>query len=125
MQPNQAQVASAVRTLVVALGSALGGWAIAKGWITQAELDTLASNPQLLDSATTVILALLGAAASAGAGVWGVVAHKQANMVAAVAAMPEVAEVKTVPTPAGAALAAAATAVAPVAVPVSVTVKGY
>ncbi len=105
MNPSQQQINSAIRTLIASVGSALAGYVIAKGWITTAQASAILSDQQLMDTMTTIVLALLGSAASVGAGVWGLIAHKQANVVAAVAAMPEVAKVETVPTPAGVALA--------------------
>ncbi len=50
--------------------------------------------------------------ASAGSGLWGLIAHRPANLVATVAAMPDVAKVEVVKSEAGAALQSAATAVA-------------
>jgi hypothetical protein len=107
MNPSQQQINSAIRTLVASLGSAVAGYVIAKGWISASEANAILSNQQLMDSATTVILALLGAGASAGAGILGLIAHKQSNVVATVAAMPEVAKVEMVPSKAGIDLAAA------------------
>jgi hypothetical protein len=107
MNPSQDQVQSALRTLIVALGSALAGWAIAKGWITKEQASAVLSNQEVIGAATAVILAGLGSAASAASGVWGLVVHKQVNMVAAVAAMPEVAKVEMKPTEAGVGIASA------------------
>lgn len=107
MNPSQEQINSAIRTLVASLGGVLAGWAIAKGWITQAQATAILSNQEVIGAATMVLLAVLGGGGSAVAGIWGLIAHKQVNMVAAVAAMPEVAKVETMPTAAGVALASA------------------
>jgi hypothetical protein len=107
MNPSQQQINSAVRTLLATLGGLVAGWAIAKGYITQSEADSILSNQQVMDSVTTVVLTLLGSAGAAGVGIWGLVAHKQANVVATVAAMPEVNKVEMVSTAAGLNLAAA------------------
>ena len=129
MNPSQDQVKSAVRTLLAAGGSALAGWFLAKGYLTQANLTEIAANPlapQLLDSSTTIILTALASLPALAAGVWGMIAHKQANLVATVAAMPEISEVKTMPTAAGSSLASAANAVTGPAKPLAalVTVAG-
>ncbi len=105
MNPSPEQVKSAIRTLVASLGGVAAGWAIGKGWITQSQAAAILSNQEVLSLATAIIVALLGAGASTFSGVWGLVAHKQANMVAVVAALPEVAKVEVMPTPAGVALA--------------------
>jgi hypothetical protein len=105
MNPSQQQINSAVRTLLISVGSAIAGFVVAKGWITAAEASAILSNQQLMDSATTVIIALLGAGVSAGMGVWGVVSNKQTNLVQTVAAMPEVNKVELVPSQSGVDLA--------------------
>jgi hypothetical protein len=107
MNPSAEQVKSALRTLIAAGGGALGGWAVAKGYVSQAQVNDVLSNQQFMDAATTIALWAAGSGAAVIAGVWGMIAHKQANVVATVAAMPEVSEVKTTATPAGVALAAA------------------
>lgn len=120
MTPSQDQINSAVRTLVATLGGVLAGWAIGKGWITQAQASAILSNQEAISAATVLILTLIGAGGSGIAGIWGLISHKQANMVATVAAMPEVAKVETMPTPSGVALASAV----PPAPGVVVTVAG-
>lgn len=105
MNPSQDQVNSAVRTLVATLGGVLAGWAIGKGWITQAQADTVLANQEVMSAATTILLTLAGSAGAAVVGVWGIIAHRQQNMVATVAAMPEVSKVEMVPTAAGMAIA--------------------
>lgn len=84
-----------LRWCLTSSGSALGGWFLAKGWVTQDQLTWLANNS----------VAIVGILGSVGAGIWTMISRKQVNMVAAVAAMPEVAKVTTAPTVAGAALA--------------------
>src|SRR3977135_786957 len=120
MNPSQDQIKSAARALVATLGGVLAGWAIGKGWITQAQANAILSNQEAMGAATTLVLALLGAGGSGIAGIWGWISHKQANMVATVAAMPEVAKIETMPTPSGVALASAV----PQAPGVIVTVAG-
>lgn len=105
MNPSQDQMKSAVRTLIATVGGALAGWAIGKGWITQAEASAILSNQELMGAASVIILTLLGSAGSMLAGIWGIWSKTQANLVAAVAAMPEVSKVETMPTPAGVSLA--------------------
>src|SRR5712664_3948149 len=100
MNPSSDQVKSAVRTLIATIGGVVAGWAISKGWLTQSQATTILSNPD-------AIIAIVASLASTASGIWGLIAHKQANMVATVAAMPEVAKVETMPTQAGAALASA------------------
>lgn len=107
MNPSSEQVKSAIRTLVASLGGALAGWAIGKGWISQDQAAAILSNQELIGAATAIVIALLGSGASAVAGIWGLVANKKTNLVATVAAMPEVAKVEAMPTPEGVALAAA------------------
>src|SRR6266567_3653493 len=98
MNPSPEQVKSAIRTLVASLGGVAAGWAIGKGWITQAQATAILSNQEVLGLATAMVIALGGLGASAFAGVWGLISHKKANMVAVVAAMPEVAKVEVLPT---------------------------
>lgn len=110
MNPSQDQIKSALRTLIAAVGGAVAGWAIAKGWITQDQATAILSNQQVLDAVSVLLLTGVGSLAAFGSGVWGLITHKQANMVATVAAMPDVAEVKVMPTQAGVDLANAARA---------------
>lgn len=114
MNPSQEQINSAFRTLVTAIGGAIAGWAVAKGWVSQAQVTAILTNEQFISTATVLLLAGLGSLGAALSGAWGLIVHKQANMVATVAKMPEVAEVKTMPTQAGIDLANAAAAAAPV-----------
>lgn len=107
MNPSPEQIKSAIRTLVASLGGAIAGWAIGKGWVTQDQASAILSNQETIGAATAVVIAILGSGASTVAGIWGLISHKQANMVATVAAMPEVAKVETMLTQAGAALASA------------------
>jgi hypothetical protein len=88
---NPEQVKSALRTVIVLLG----GFAVGHGWITTEQVTLLSSDGFLMG---------LGTLATLAAGVWGLFVHKQANAVAVVAAMPEVAEVKAAATPEGRAL---------------------
>ncbi|HXE51263.1 MAG TPA: hypothetical protein VN663_22990 [Ramlibacter sp.] len=113
MNPSQEQINSAWRTLITAAGSSLATWAVAKGWISQAQVTAILSNEQFISTATTLVLMAVGSLGVAASGTWGVITHKQANLVATVAKMPEVAKVETMPTAEGVALADAATAAAP------------
>jgi hypothetical protein len=113
MNPSQDQVKSAARTLIATLGGMLAGWAIGKGWITQEQATAILSNQEVMGAASMIVLALVGSVGSAVAGVWGVIDKKQVNLVAAVAAMPEVNKVETMPTQAGADLAANVQAAGP------------
>ena len=113
MNPSPDQIKSAVRTLIASLGGAVAGWAIAKGWITQAQASAILSNQEIMGAATAIILALIGSLGSTAAGIWGMIDKKQVNLVAAVAAMPEVAKVETIPTQAGVDLAASVQAAGP------------
>ncbi len=99
--PSQDQIKSAARTLVATLGGVLAGWAIGKGWITQEQATAILSNQEAMSAATVIVLALAGSVGSTFAGIWGLIAHKQVNLVATVAAMPEVSKVEVVPTQAG------------------------
>lgn len=101
MNPSKEQVNGAVRTLVASGGGLLAGWAIGKGWISQDQAAAILSNQEVLGAATTILLTVLGAGVSALVGVKSIIEHKPANLVAAVAAMPEVAKVEVMPTPAG------------------------
>lgn len=94
--PNQQQIMSAVRMAI----AAFGGLAVGKGWVTKDQLVLLGS-----DASMTIILQIVGVLSAVAAGVWGQFAHKQANQVAAVAKMPEVAQIQTMPTDEGRALA--------------------
>lgn len=107
MNPSPEQIKSAMRTFVATLGGIGAGWAIGKGWITQEQATAVLSNQEFMSAASLIAVALLGSASSTFAGIWGMVAHKQANVIAAVAAMPEVAEVKTIATQEGMKLAQA------------------
>ena len=113
MNPSQDQVKSAIRTLIASLGGVAAGWFIAKGWITRADATAILSNQQILDGATTVGIAGAASLASLAAGIWGMIAHKQVNLVATVAAMPEVAKVEATATHAGVALVQAVNAAGP------------
>ena len=108
MNPSQDQVKSALRTLLASAGSALAGYVIAKGWVSASEANAILSNQQVMDTATAIVLAAFGSGGALASGIWGMIAHKQANLVATVAKMPEVTKVETVPTAAGIALASAA-----------------
>ncbi len=114
MNPSSDQIKSAVRTLIASLGGAVAGWAIAKGWISQAQASAILSNQEVIGAVTAIVLALIGSLGSTVAGVWGLIDKKQVNLVAAVAAMPEVAKVETMPTQAGSDLAAGVQAAGPV-----------
>ena len=113
MNPSQDQVKSAIRTLIATGGGMLAGWAIGKGWITQDQAAAILSNQELMGAATVIMLTIVGSLGSAIAGIWGVIDKKQVNLVAAVAAMPEVNKVETMPTQAGADLAANVQAAGP------------
>jgi len=106
MNPSQEQVKSAFRTLIATGGGMLAGWAIGKGWITQDQAAAILSNQEVIGAVTAILLAIVGSLGSAGAGIWGLIAHKQVNVVATVAAMPEVAKVETMRTTEGVKLAA-------------------
>lgn len=87
---NQEQVSAVVRWVIAVLpGSALGVYAISKGWIS-------ASQIELIGGALTAVVPL----------VWSLFVHTKSNTVAVVAAMPEVAKVEATNTPEGRALAA-------------------
>lgn len=120
MNPSQEQVNSAVRTFVATLGGLVAGWAIGKGYVSQSQANAILSNQEFLSAATTILLAGAGSVGAAIAGIWGLVAHKRQNLVATVAAMPEVAKVEMLPTPAGVKIAEAA----PLAAGAVVTVAG-
>ncbi len=113
MNPSPDQIKSAVRTFIASAGGALAGWAIGKGWITQDQAAAILSNQELMGAATVVVLAIVGSLGSAGAGIWGMIAHKQVNLVSTVAAMPEVKKVETMPTQEGVDLAAGVNAAGP------------
>jgi hypothetical protein len=96
---NQEQAKSAVRWLLSTFGGVIAGWFAAKGWFT---IDQVTS---VLNSPTTISVL-----ASLAAGVWGLMAHTQANAVAVVDTMAKdpgspVKAVVTEPTPEGRALA--------------------
>ncbi len=106
--PTQPQLESAIRSVLIAGGS----YAAGRNWI---------STDQLAWFSTDAGLQLAGILAALGGAAWAAIAHKQANLVATVAAMPEVAQVKTAPTPEGEALANAVNVSPP---PNAVVVKG-
>ncbi len=108
--PSKDQIKSSVGTLVVALGSLVFGLAVGKGWITQEQANAILLNPTVQTDATNIVMMIIGSGVAAAAGIWRAVARKQVNMVATVAAMPEIAEVKTMPTQAGVELQQAASA---------------
>lgn len=113
VNPSSDQVKSAFRTLIATLGGMVAGWAIAKGLITQEQASAILSNQELMGAATTVVVTLLASIPPVIAGLWGVIDKKQVNLVAKVAAMPEVSRVETMPTKAGADLAADVQAAGP------------
>lgn len=91
---SQDLINSLLRSLGASLGGALASWFVAKGWLSVAD-------------AATVIGAVTGVLLSAGTLVWGAIAHREVNLVATVAALPNVSKVETVSTQAGRDLAAA------------------
>jgi hypothetical protein len=105
---SQPQLESMIRSVLIAGGS----YAAGRGWITSSQLAWFSSD---------AALQFVGIVVALGGALWGMIAHKQANMVATVAAMPEVAKVTTVPSPAGDALADAVNVAPP---PTAVVVKG-
>lgn len=93
---NQEQAKSALRWGVATFGGVIAGFFGATGFLST---DLIMS---VLNSET-----FLGLGASVAVGAWGLFTHTQANAVAVVNAMPEVAGVITVPTPEGMDLAIA------------------
>lgn len=89
------QIQSLIRSILISVGAFAAG----KGWITSAQASWLS---------TDAALPLIGMLAAAGGAVWSAISRKQSNMVATVAAMPEVNKVETTATPAGQALATSA-----------------
>lgn len=99
--PSQDQINSAVRTFVATVGGALAGWAIGKGYVSQAQANAILSNQEFISAATTIVLAGAGSIGAAVVGIWGLISHRQANMVATVAALPAVSKVEMLPTKEG------------------------
>lgn len=98
MTPDQRN--ALIRQFLMIVGSGAGAYFVKKGWIDQQDATFLAAQGP----------ALLGIAMALGGSIWSAFAHKQVNMVAAVAAMPEVAAVVTASTAEGDKLAAVAPA---------------
>lgn len=105
---TQDQINSLIRQFLMIVGGGAGTFFMQKGLLSPEQMSFFAANGP----------ALIGLVMALGGAVWGMIAHKQANMVATVAAMPEVARVTTAPTPAGDALAEAA-----VSTPAALVVK--
>ncbi len=101
------QLKSAARWVVATGGSALASWVVAKGFVSKDQAAAILANPDVQNYGVTVIVSVVGAAVSGAGLLWGLITHKKVNMVAAVAALPEVAKIETTPTQAGASLAAA------------------
>jgi hypothetical protein len=89
---------AAIRQLLLVTGSALGTYFAHKGLLSQDQVTLLG----------TVLPAAVGALMVLGGSIWTVISRKQANMVAAVAQMPEVNKVETTSTVDGKNLAIAA-----------------
>jgi hypothetical protein len=77
---NQEQILSLARTLLQ-IGGTL---AVARGWVSAEQAADL----------TNQLVVAGGALVTIGATVWGLVARSKKNLVASVAALPEVAEIK-------------------------------
>ncbi|MFE1598171.1 Pam3-gp28 family putative phage holin [Methylobacterium sp. ID0610] len=77
---NQEQLLSLARTLLQ-IGGAL---AVARGWISAEQMASL----------TDQLIIAAGALVMIGTTIWGLVARSKKNLVAAAAALPEVAEIK-------------------------------
>lgn len=90
---------SLIASVIATFGGMLTVWLASKGWVDGQQFSALLASPAFLGLATSIAMAVVA-----------VVRRKQANMVATVAAMPEVARVVTVPTTAGADLAKATNA---------------
>jgi hypothetical protein len=80
MLPNTEQMKSLVRWALTWASGVAGGYLGAKGWLTADQLSQVAG---FFSSETVVTLIV-----AAGAAVWGLLAHTQANAVAVVAEMP-------------------------------------
>lgn len=96
---NPEQTKSVVRWFVSTFGGVVAGFIAGKGWATAEQVMGVLTSDTFMQVA--------GALITLGAGVWGLVVHKQANAVAVVEAMPEVRGIVTAPTVEGRALAAA------------------
>lgn len=107
MSPSADQIKSMLRSVIALFGGLIAGFAAGHGWMTQEQAIALLNNDQFLSTATTLILWLAGLGISATAGIWSVSAHQEKNMVATVAALPDVAKVEVMPTPRGLDLQAA------------------
>lgn len=95
---TQDQINTLIRQFLMIVGGGIGTWFARKGLLSTDDLSFFAANGP----------ALVGLVMAAGGMIWGTFAHKQVNMVATVAAMPEVKKVETVATQAGNTLAVAA-----------------
>ncbi len=91
-----------IRQLLMIGGSMMGTYFVNKGLLSKDDLSFVQANGP----------AIVGLLMAFGGFIWGVISRKQANIVAAVAKMPEVQQVVTVPSADGQALAATADATA-------------
>lgn len=94
MEFNQQQTTELVRHLITAFGGVLAGWFAAKGWLTSEQVMAIINSPTFIG----IVVTGIGMA-------WGVISRTKKNVVASVAALPEVKAVVTEASPAGGALA--------------------
>lgn len=101
MPASDEQLKSGLRSFIALFGGLLAGFAAGHGWMTKDQAWALLNNEQFLGNATTLIVFLIGVGSSIVAAAKAWLSRSKPNMIATVAAMPEVAEVKIMPTNAG------------------------
>ena len=82
---NAAQIASALRLAIVFFG----GFAVARGWLTQEQVD--------FASDATLVTAVVGGVAAIVAAVYGIWIRRSAGIVAQAASLPDVAAIQAAP----------------------------
>lgn len=76
MEPNIEQIKGQLRTYIGVFGGVIAGWFAHSGYVTADQVLGVLNSP-----------AFLGVAAAVVSAVWSMIAHKQSNAVAVVAAM--------------------------------------
>ena len=94
--PNTEQIKSMVRSLLAWIGGILSTWGVIKNWGAAEQVTNFFSSELMLGAVMWLI-----------SFIWGLMNHKEANAVAVVNALPQVAGVIPANTPAGRELAVA------------------
>lgn len=104
------QVKSGLRSFYALFGGLIAGYVVGHGWMTQGQAMALLNNEQFLGMTANIVILGAGLASAGIAMARSIINRKPATLVAEVNAMPDVAKVRMMPTPAGVALADAANA---------------